>query len=122
MASLGSVTNNVINNASTNKSSHVTGIGGMNGTINTSPSVYTTLGAHHHAFGTLNPATVIDLTYMKSFNVMKDGVEVLVIKENAINLNEIDKLDISELISVFKYIKEDYPNLYADLILKGIIK
>lgn len=98
------------------------------GNIISTPSVYQVAsGAHTHTINQvfnqqMHPYTIISMDYTQNFYFQKDGNEVLKIKDNQIKLNETDKLEVTELVSVFKYIKEDYPNLYADLILKGIIK
>lgn len=43
-------------------------------------------------------------------------------KEGNIKLTEVDSLPVFELLNTFKYIQEEYPRVYADLILRGIIK
>lgn len=118
MSNSGAVTNNAINGSIIGTST-VTGIG--TGHLSNVPAIYS-MGSHTHSFGNIQAYTVIDITYNTSFKVSKGNEEVIEVKDNAIKLNETDKVDITELLSVFKYIKDDYPNLYADLILKGIIK
>lgn len=117
MSQLG--TNNAVMNGSIIGTSQVTGIGTSH--ITNLPSIYS-MGSHSHNFGNIQAYTVIDITYNTSFKVSKGNEEVFEVKDNAIKLNETDKVEITELLSIFKYIKDDYPNLYADLILKGIIK
>ena len=73
-------------------------------------------------YSTYQPALHIDINHSKKMALSKDGVQVIEIDNGELKINEVDKLDLAELLSVFQYIKTDYPNLYADLILKGIIK
>ncbi len=54
--------------------------------------------------------------------ITKDGKKHTVIENNELKLNETDSIDICEVLNVFEYMKKEYPGLYADLILKGIIK
>lgn len=73
-------------------------------------------------YSTYQPALYIDINHSKKMALSKDGVQVIEIDNGELKINEVDKLELTELLSVFQYIKSDYPNLYADLILKGIIK
>lgn len=86
---------------------------------------HTTNTVHAHQFGNfmnMNPSLHVDMNYNKKIICVKEGKEILEVKDGMLKLNEIDTLEVEELLSVFQYIKSDYPNLYADLILKGIIK
>lgn len=82
-------------------------------------------GNHTHTLTgwmNMNPALHVDMNYNKKIICVKEGKEVLEVKDGMLKLNEVDNLELEELLQVFQYIKTDYPNLYADLILKGIIK
>lgn len=124
MASISTTGNLTINGGSqTVNGSMVNSIGSPLHNHNT--NYITTGGSYSHGLSgymNINPSLHIDMNYNKKIICVKEGKEVLEVQEGMLKLNEVDTLEIEELLSVFKYIKSDYPNLYADLILKGIIK
>lgn len=126
MASISTSGNLTISGGSqTVNGSIVNSIGSPLHNHNQNANYISTVGSHAHTFTgymNINPSLHIDMNYNKKIICVKEGKEVLEVHEGMLKLNEVDTLEIEELLSVFKYIKSDYPNLYADLILKGIIK
>lgn len=78
----------------------------VNGSLNSSSYNSSIYGNHSHNWVGNTPSK-------QWFNINQD---------NEILLDNGDRIAAEELVSTFKYLKEDHPNVFADLILKGIIK
>lgn len=115
-------TNNMVNGTILN-GSITTGIGTHTHTI-TSPHTITNthLNPYNVSSTWHEPSLYIDINNGKKMSLVKSGIEIVQIVNGELKLNEVEKIELTELLSIFNYIKSDYPNVYADLILKGIIK
>ncbi|WNA15936.1 hypothetical protein XaC1_293 [Xanthomonas phage XaC1] len=78
----------------------------VNGAINASSYNSGIYGSHTHNWVGNSPA--------------KQWIKIN--QDNEIELDNGDRIAVEELVSTFKYLKEEHPNVFADLILKGIIK
>ena len=95
----------------------------MSQSISSNIGNFISTSSHHHGINSYVPNTIIlNMENTKSVKVINGDDDILIIKDSHIVINNTDKFDIKELTNIFEYIKSDYPRVYSDLILKGIIK